>query len=425
MTAAPLTRRSVAGNIATLFSSSAISRGLTSLVFLLLARHLGADLFGVFSANLALASISSVLFNLGLDTWLMQTGARQPEHLRQAIGSVFAVKLRASLLWGLVLLILAQFLDPSTFPLPVLFWTAVTVLLDGLFAAVLASFKTTLRNKYVLVLESSSVFAWMIATLLLIASGSLELTAYLQVRAAVLGISLLAGLAVLSKKIGLQYSPPAAGAALRQTLPFAGSEFLAQTSMRVDLLIISFALGKTAAGVYSPALSLANALFFVPGAVHMVMIPVLSRLYHTNLPQARRTTLRALGLHTAIGITLGAGLLAITPWIVLFLGESYRASLPLLKIFSLLLVLKAITFAFAAVLVATRQQTRRVVVQALAAVLNILLNLMVVFSFGLTGVAWVYVITEAITMLGYGWLAWRTRPAQNSQELRAETAHTP
>jgi O-antigen/teichoic acid export membrane protein len=61
----------------------------------------------------------------------------------------------------------------------------------------------------------------------------------------------------------------------------------------------------------------------------------------------------------------------------------------------------------AAIMVATNQQVKRTYIQVIAAIANIILNLLVVSRFGINGVAFVYVITEIILMVGYTWVVWK------------------
>ena len=64
---------------------------------------------------------------------------------------------------------------------------------------------------------------------------------------------------------------------------------------------------------------------------------------------------------------------------------------------------------FAAMLVAVGWQSRRVVAQAVAAALNIGLNLLVIQRYGIVSVALVYVITEWVLLGGYLLLLWRAQ----------------
>ena len=84
----------------------------------------------------------------------------------------------------------------------------------------------------------------------------------------------------------------------------------------------------------------------------------------------------------------------------LLYGAPYQGSGAVLAVLSGVLVLRCPSTALAAALVAVGWQTWRVGAQAVAAILNVVLNLLIVHQFGVMGVAKVYVFTEAILFLG-------------------------
>jgi O-antigen/teichoic acid export membrane protein len=83
------------------------------------------------------------------------------------------------------------------------------------------------------------------------------------------------------------------------------------------------------------------------------------------------------------------------------LGEAYSTTGELLAILSPILFLKTVSFAAAAFLVAVDWQSHRLIPQAISAAVNIVLNLLVIQTLGIQGVAYVYVISEAVLLIGY------------------------
>ena len=67
----------------------------------------------------------------------------------------------------------------------------------------------------------------------------------------------------------------------------------------------------------------------------------------------------------------------------------------------------SIAFGMAAIMVALNFQGKRSIVQAIAVVVNIGFNLLVVRWFQIPGVAWVYVCTEMVLVIGYAWVVLR------------------
>jgi len=74
-----LNRRNVVNNIAALLSGSAIAQGMTMLAIMLTARQLGAVKYGEYVSAYTLASATAIVFNLGLDIWLLREGGRRRE----------------------------------------------------------------------------------------------------------------------------------------------------------------------------------------------------------------------------------------------------------------------------------------------------------------------------------------------------------
>jgi len=208
MNSVPLdvTRRNLFGNIAKLFSNSAISQGFTALALLLTARELGATLYGQLAACLALASVLSVGFNLGLDIWLLREGARSQYRISELIGSSLSIKLGLGLIWVLVLSLIGLILQNPSFPPALLTLTAIMVWLDSILMTALSAFKASLRNEYTLIIESSSDFIWFIGTLILIYLGTKLPEAYVTLRLVILLATCIIAYYLIHRLLGLHIS---------------------------------------------------------------------------------------------------------------------------------------------------------------------------------------------------------------------------
>lgn len=414
-----INRRNVVTNIVVLFAGSSISQGAAALVFILTARQLGVEAYGQYTSSLAFAGITSILFNLGLDTWLIRSGGSQPGLLPRLTGAVFSLKLLMGLVWLALLALVYPLLDAGSFPPALFAWTVAAVALDGLFLTALSTFKAALRNLINSTIESLSDIAWLLGTLCLIYRGITDPVVYVQVRVVVLAVSLLAAVLLVRFKSGLARAPQLLKRAARETLPYAGSDFLAVISMRVDLLIIAIALGSLAAGIYSPALSVTNALFFIPGAIYTVMLPTLSNLYARSIQQAGSTIRKMLLLLAALGLVMFLGFTGFAPYLVQFLSTGYQDSLPIMRILGVILLLKPLTFGMAAVIVAAGKQSARFRWQVVVVVTYVLIDLLVVLPAGITGIAWVYVLAEVLTLIGYTVLAYRAHQWLKASQLPA------
>jgi O-antigen/teichoic acid export membrane protein len=85
----------------------------------------------------------------------------------------------------------------------------------------------------------------------------------------------------------------------------------------------------------------------------------------------------------------------------LLYGPEFAPAAEVLTILALVLGLHCVSFALGAILAAVGRQGPRVAVQAFAAALNIALNLLVIREWGNIGVAWVFVASEVVLVIGY------------------------
>lgn len=394
------------------FSGSAIAQGVTALALLAIARRLGVAHYGQYAACYTLASFTSIFYHLGLDNWLLREGGQASERLGKKAGSVLAIRSFGGAIWLVGMIIFALLLNSTSeifrqrLPAGVLILSALVVWLDCLLAAALVTFRTAMRNQVGSLLEAGVDTLWLLITLVMISSGEQRAGAYLASRAGVLLLGLAISTVFLQRVIRLQSDKKTIQQIVREAPPFASAEFLAWSLARLDVLVVTFALGEVAVGAYSPAVSLVSALFLVPYAVYGVMVPVLSRLYPSNLRQMRLTTLRMLFLLSAIGLGLAVLTNLVTPLVISALGKSFGETLVILRILSILFVIKCPTTGIVAVIVVTGKQAKRVGVQIVAVLFNLILNLVVVYQYGIRGVAVVYVLTELLLLAGYVWVVW-------------------
>jgi O-antigen/teichoic acid export membrane protein len=404
-----INRSKIISNIATLFSGSVVAQGMTALTLLLTARQLQVDSYGQYAACITLTGMLSILFSLGLDIWLLREGGKAPHNVGILAGSVLGIKGLLGLVWMFILFLVAPLLNQQSFPTSLLRWSVVLLWSDTLFATCLTAYKSSLHNKTPSILEASADTAWFALTLVLMGYGLVQPEAYLQVRVLVSLIALTISFVILLRRFQIRVHLLVVREALAGFFHFATSDFLGMLAMRIDVVIISITLGKTATGLYSPAVGLVNMGFLVPMAIYWVMVPVLSNLYKHQVNQAQKIAMRTIALSLAVGFGLAVVYFVGAPLIIKLLGPSYSGSVAVLRILSWVLLFKCGSFAMATILVAKNQQAKRVIIQVIAVTSNIVLNLLVVYKYGINGVAWVYVLTEIILFLGYSWYVWRTK----------------
>ena len=402
-------RQSLIKSIVTLFTGSAGAQVMVTIALLLTARQLGPAQYGQYASTLLLTMFLSILFNLGMDTWLLREGGMQPNNISTITGSVLSIKFLFGLVWLGFIIGLAPLIQTDAMPANLIRLAALATWLSSLYTTSVTAFKAVLRNKIGAILEAAAGAGRLIFTLLLVFLGIREASSYIMVVVIVSLIGLPIALWLLWSSFGLRPEQQTIRYALKSSPPYASSDFLVWAFMRIDALIVAFFLGDVATGIYSLGEGVLNIAFLVPAAIQVVIIPVLSSMFSNNMHQFWQMARRSTELLLIVGLILTVGLFFGSNLIVLLMGPAYTETVEVIKILSPIALLHSINFATVAVLISAGQQTKRSIVQACAVGFNLILNLLLVQKFGIQGTAWIFILTELLLFLGYGALVLRYR----------------
>jgi O-antigen/teichoic acid export membrane protein len=290
--------------------------------------------------------------------------------------------------------------------------SALFVWLEGMLSAVWTTFKAGLQNKTTFVLITSAQTLLLLITILLMAVGVRTLEPFLWGRVGAYLVACIASVLWMRHSMGFGLALAEFPAILRGAIPFAISMALALIYERVDVTIVANWIGSTQAGFYAPAATLVGAMFLIPAAMFGVMLPVLSRVHAERSPQLSVLIRQLLLASAGLGVVLYLAVRVSAPYIInLVYGSAYAESTQVLTILAMVLGLRSVTFALAAIIVAVGWQKWRLIPQGIAAAISVIVNILIVSRFGIVGVAWVYVLSETVLMLGYLLLValWRRR----------------
>lgn len=387
--------------------STALAQLMVMLFSLLLARYFGPEVSGGYTSVFAISSLTAIAFNLGLDTWLLREGALSQD-LRKTFSNVLLTKAAAGIVWAVLLFVIATNLRPDLYPMGLLAVCILDVWFDSIFVSSLAVFniERKIRQYSLLILLSRGLK--LLGLIVLILIGNRNILMFAGWRALCSLVFAFTAVVIMKPRLG-DHSLSNIKQILSQTRSFAISDLLATVYMQADVVILSNIKGKVATGVYSPALSLINALFVIPNAVYTYFIPSLSRWFKNNTDKFVDLAKKAILLLSVIGIIMSLSIALLgKPATALLLGEDYAVSGDLMVRLSPILLLKCLEFGFAAIIVAANKQKSRLIPQAIAAIVNVGLNLVLIPRLAEFGAAAVYLTTEVILFVSYGTIAVKT-----------------
>ena len=362
-------------------------------IVVLLANHLGADGYGRFTTLIAYSALISVLADLGLAPLYTREAAREPDQLTRFLSNLLAGKLALSIL---AFAVMAGALASSHLE---------GLIVPGGLLLVLTTYSALLRNTFYatgrLELELVAILAEIGVQAALIVFGArrgLGVSYFVSAYAAAAAFNIAYCLVVIRLfglgRPGLRFEPALFRAWLRLALPFAVGGFLTNLYFRADVPILQHFKPFHEVGWYQLAYKPFEALQFIPLAVQSVVYPVLA-VYHRSAPDSLgRAYAQFFKILVLLGWPLSVGTLVLAGPV----GHLFRLfpeSVPALRILALGIVFLFANSAFTAMLYSIDRQDLFAWTTAIAVVLNVGLNLLLIPRYGYLAAAATTVVTEA------------------------------
>lgn len=364
-----------------------------------LARSLSHADFGRLSLVLSLVVMAATIGELGLTNAAIRQLSLEPQSDRQVLGALIAARAVTGVVGAVLVIVVAIAVDGTPQMRTLAPLLAATLLLSPL-SSWLAVARARLRLGWVNGLFLLQSLLWTVFVLLLAARHA-SLLAY---AAAFFVAEVIQSLATWLS-LRSQTRPVLAGTMvrLRQLVkvawPIAVGGFFVTTYYRIDGVLLYQFKGAIANADYSAAYRFLDVLQFLPGALLLVVLPLLSATWRTDALRgpARRVRVTRLALTVAMAMSLpvavGGALLA-PRLVVLVYGDTYGQAAPLLAI--LLLAFPSISFGYILVgfTLASGRTRLYAATAACAAVVNVVANILLIPHYGAVAASWITVATE-------------------------------
>ena len=396
--------RVLAGGLAAAVSGMFLSRALGTLAQILIVRTLGPALYGEYTSIVVSLSLFASLLGLGLDTWLLQEGGRDPENVSHPMLQVLAVKASTA---AALLIVLVVAWSNSVGQAPAFMIGAVGTIFESFAQTGYSALRVRRKNTLVAIFQTVTPLL-VVVLLLAVSRTAVSVLLLMSIQAS---CSVLMAIVVLTRiwqqrRRGIERPRLTLWPAVRKGWLFVVSEGLSNIYTQANLAVLGATAGTLALGIFNPALNLIRLTYLVPNLLFSVGLPLLMA---PNLALAEYRRVTRLMMLVCVMYGLGA---MIAIWffgqllIVRIFGAEFTASLTYVRIMSLLPLLKACNFVWVAILLANLQQKLRVIVQGLVVLVCLAVGWLVIPSYGATGAAWVYLGIEGLLFVMYGLAAW-------------------
>lgn len=409
-------RRNLATNYAVLFVGKVVTKLLTFVAMVLIARYLTEEDFGRLSFAFALASMFAVAAQAGLSHLNIREIARNKTHSSFISGKATQLRwinmLVVMLATSLIMLSLPQSEWPDN--------SGFIIILAGLGFA-FATLGTTYTEIFQAFerMEFVAIVYFVTNTLnLLFVIGIMWLNWGLLEVGIAFTISNGCGWLVGYLYTGRIFPKPNPKVPLGDSLnhlkeswPFMASAIVAMIYWRTDTLTLTLMVGTGAAGIYNAAGRLTEGLLLIPSTYRESIYPTLSRSYiqdpatFNNIARRSYKYLTALSLPIAMGTSLLAN-----PIIRFIYGDKYQGTEVVLAIIIWALATIFLREFTAGQLFSMNRQKSVLVANITAAVFNVVLNLTLIPYFSWVGASIAMVISAAISTGMNLWSVWKASP---------------
>lgn len=396
--------RQLRRNFLSLSGAQLVSKIVGAFLYVILARYLGPEQFGVYSLAISYWLIFGLLANLGLDPLIIKDVARDTARAGTYFSHAVLIKLGGGMLAFLIVVSI-------TFALQYDHNTAITIVILCSLLLVApfnttqeAIFKAFQRMEYSALINVLRSILKLVFVLIVVAIGyGVQAIAATHV---IVGIILTFSFYhIVLKRNFCSFSLPSDSSLfvplVKSASPFVFIGALYILNSKFDVLIISKLVGIEAVGFYSAASELIMTFFMIATIFSTVLFPVFSEDYgYTDLANLATKGHFAFKLLNVIGIPVGMGLFVLAPDIInLVFGPEYSSSVIVLRILSLTACFFFANSTLNWLLTAMEHVKVILKINVFALALNIVLDLILVPIYGFAAAAVGMVLSMAFAYI--------------------------
>lgn len=375
---------------------------------LYLTRRLGAETFGIYILASYFSGLFASLGDLGLNNLLTKELSRFRTLAAAVSARIITLKLVLSTaVWIIAVIVLVVLDYPAETAVIISIRLVGLVLFGSLLNAYYHVFEGYERMKYVAMFDLAHKLLDLIACLILFEMGY---TLHYYVGALVVTECALFLCAIgmswryLGIPFRLDFDWKNWGNLIRSAVPYGLILIFFEIMTSVDTTILSKMRPPADVGFYGAAVRVANVLTYVPLMVATAMFPTAARVFHQSPESARELFFGVIRAMTLIGVPMAVGNTLLTqPVIDLLYGYSYHEAANPLLVLGWAAGVYCLSTPMVLLLNAIDRQKYATGVVGIAALANVVLNILLIPFWGPTGAAIATLIAQIAILV----LCWR------------------
>lgn len=391
-------RQTIFKNVFWLALASGVSKFLKFILFVFAARILGATAYGKFTFALAFAGLFLFFADLGLSQITTREFAREKEREKE-FSALLSLKILLSL-GVLILVILGSFLVTPDPIIQKIIWILCIMLLAGSFSQIIFAFLNARQKMEYQAL--ATIFETLVATgvglFVLFYFPSVQNLSYSYLFAAlVVLIFLLIFFHFKIQPISLSWDKLIWQRFLKMSWPLALVGALASIHNQIDSVMMGYLGQMTQTGWYNAAYRIIAVSLVPLGLISTSFFPVLSKTFGESKEKLQKVWNYYMEIIIFLGAPLIIGGITLAPGIINFVYDlSYTPSVLAFQILIIMAIIIFLYTPFSSLLVAAKLQEKLFWAVLGGAIINVILNLILIPKYSLYGAAFATVIAHSL-----------------------------
>lgn len=413
-----MSKRKAFNSLALLWLGTLLGAGLAFLTQIVLARKLGSEDYGIFSAVLAMVTLVAPLAGFGISQLWLKVFGQEGWEAKRWLYSSFKFVILSTIIVLISLLCWAFFGNHDEVTRTLIFIISFYIL--GQVSIELVSSKLQLEERYLYLAVWQFLphfLRFFLASILLFGFSTwatLEDIAYAYAFVAI--IFLLVGILQLAsmqngnfalkghiKEESIKDLNVTLGNVFQSTWPFGLAAFFHLIYFQSDIILIKYIVGDKEAGIYNVAFTIMVAVYMFPSVLYQkFLLPKLHRWANHDKDKFYEVYRKGNIAMLLLGLIAMLLVWLLSAWAIPFLfGEKYQNSVIILNILAVSSPIIFVAFSAGATLVTQEHMKLKVKYMGFVAFINLGLNFLLIPSYGAIGASVATVLSNLVLLMLY------------------------
>lgn len=389
-------------NMSWLFVSQIITSICGFIWTILMARYLGVDKYGIFGFAISLTGILCILFDFGIGIHSVRHIATDYDSAPKYLGNAIPLKGLFSIFGFIIILIVLIIMNCDELTLTVTLLFTIEQIIKKFVELMTATFQAFEEGKYQGI--SNTLLNVLTFIFILIAIYT-DLGLYGITIAYIIAnfLTLVYGYYILTKhltKPSYEFDKKFCKRVTLAALPFAATAILSSIYYSIDMVMLTNMVGSYATGIYNATYKLISILTLFYGIYTAVIFPVMSKLFKNDEKMLLTLYEKSIKYLMLAIIPIAIATMIYSKDIVqLIYGHQYDASSSVLTILIWTVCLLFISGVGNTLLNASYNEVSVTKIYAVAAVFNVILNLILIPYLSYDGAAITTVVSDILIVI--------------------------